>query len=246
MWTLTAPSRRTWPRRIPRSCKALIKAWFEEADKNLVLPLDDRTALEVLSLERPSEEPARERYIYYPDTAPVPEGVAANIRGRSYKILADVEITDANCSGVIFADGFALRRSHAVHQGPEAALRLQLPRHQAGAGVRLAAARRPASTPLGMEFIREKAGPNHESLGHDQALRQRQGGGGRPDEDPDRASSAWAAGSASGTRAATPSASSYTTPGKFHGGRILGVGVTVEKTSYADLAKEAQAAFARD
>ena len=34
-----------------------------------------------------------------------PEGVAVNTRGRSYKILADVEITDANCSGVILAHG---------------------------------------------------------------------------------------------------------------------------------------------
>ena len=59
----------------------------------------------MLGLERPSEEPPRERYIYYPGTAPVPEGVAVNVRGRSYKILADVEITDANCSGVIFAHG---------------------------------------------------------------------------------------------------------------------------------------------
>lgn len=38
-------------------------------------------------------------------TAPVPEGVAVNTRGRSYKIIADVEIKDANCSGVIFAHG---------------------------------------------------------------------------------------------------------------------------------------------
>ena len=35
----------------------------------------------------------------------MPEGVAVNARGRSYKILADVEITDPNCSGVIFAHG---------------------------------------------------------------------------------------------------------------------------------------------
>ena len=35
----------------------------------------------------------------------MPEGVAVNVRGRSYKILADVEITDPNASGVIFAHG---------------------------------------------------------------------------------------------------------------------------------------------
>ena len=35
----------------------------------------------------------------------MPEGVAANIRGRSNKIVANVEITDPNASGVIFAHG---------------------------------------------------------------------------------------------------------------------------------------------
>ncbi|MGD9545874.1 MAG: hypothetical protein AB7U86_17005, partial [Methylocystis sp.] len=38
----------------------------------------------------------------------------------------------------------------------------------------------------------------------------------------------------------------YTTPGKFHGGTIQGVGVTVEKASYPDLEKEAQRALMRD
>ena len=104
-WMWTAPSPRTWPRSILRSCKALIKAWFEEAEKNLVLPLDDRTAVEILTTPRPTEEAPRERYIYYPGTSAVPESAAVNVRGRSYKILADVEIADPNCSGVIFAHG---------------------------------------------------------------------------------------------------------------------------------------------
>jgi arylsulfatase len=89
----------------PAKLKALIKAWSEEAKKNQVLPLDDRTAGELLAVERPTEEKPRERYIYYPGTSPVPEAVAVNVRGRSYKILADVEIADPNCSGVIFAHG---------------------------------------------------------------------------------------------------------------------------------------------
>jgi len=40
----------------------LIQAWFEEADKNMVLPLDDRGATEILNTPRPTDEPARERY----------------------------------------------------------------------------------------------------------------------------------------------------------------------------------------
>jgi hypothetical protein len=38
----------------------------------------------------------------------------------------------------------------------------------------------------------------------------------------------------------------YRSPGKFHGGTILGVGVTVEKAAYLDLEKEAQRAFMAD
>src|SRR4029077_1535309 len=89
----------------PAKLEALIKVWFEEAEKNFVLPLDDRTAVELLGIERTTEELPRERYVYYPGTSPVPEGVAVNCRGRSFKILADVEIKDPNCSGVIFAHG---------------------------------------------------------------------------------------------------------------------------------------------
>ena len=121
----------------PEKLQALIKAWFEEADKNLVLPLDDRTrARSSTSSGRPTEPP-RERYIYYPGTSPVPEGVAVNVRGRSYKILADVEITATARRDL--RPRIALRRPLAVHQGQEAVLRLQLPRHPAGTAVRLAA-----------------------------------------------------------------------------------------------------------
>ncbi|MCB0202615.1 MAG: arylsulfatase, partial [Anaerolineae bacterium] len=70
----------------PEKLEHLKQVWLDEARKNLVLPLDDRTAVEILTEERPSTEPPRERYIYYPDTTAVPEGVAANVRGRSFKI----------------------------------------------------------------------------------------------------------------------------------------------------------------
>ena len=164
----------------PEKLQALIKAWFEEADKNLVLPIDDRTALEQLNIERPSEEPPRDRYVYYPGTSPVPEGVAVNVRGRSYKILADVEITDPNCSGVIFAHGSRFgghslfikdKKLHYVYNF------LGIPPEQQFVGPEL----KPGKYTLGMEFTREKAGKYHESIGHDQALRERQGRDGRAD-----------------------------------------------------------------
>ena len=79
--TRIAPNRRNLAAEHPEKLEALIKAWFEEAEKNFVLPLDDRSAVELLSIERPTEEAPRERYIYYPDTSPVPEGVAVERAG---------------------------------------------------------------------------------------------------------------------------------------------------------------------
>ena len=111
----------------PEKLQSLTKAWFEEAEKNMVLPLDDRTPREILAIERPSAEASRERYVYYPGTSPVPEGVAVNVRNRSYKILANIEITDPNASGVIFAHGSRFRRSLALHKGQETLLCIQLP-----------------------------------------------------------------------------------------------------------------------
>ncbi len=227
----------------PEKLQALIKAWFEEADKNLVLPLDDRTALEQLNIERPSEEPIRERNIYYPDTM-VPEGVAANIRGRSYKIIADVEITDAKCSGVIFQIGSRFgghtlfikdKKFYYVYNF------LGIKPEQVFVSPEL----KPGKYALGMEFIREKAGEHQESIGrtklyvNDKVVA----------EGPMRTQIGkfgLGGGQRVGYLSGDPVSSLYTKPGKFKGGTILGVGITTEKTQYLDLEKEAQGAFARD
>jgi arylsulfatase len=89
----------------PDKLKELIAVYFDEAEKNFVLPIDDRSPKALLTTPRPTNEPPSTRHIYYPGTSPVPEGVAASIRGRSYKILANVEISDADAAGVLFAHG---------------------------------------------------------------------------------------------------------------------------------------------
>src|SRR5262249_19165507 len=148
----------------PEKLQALIKLWFAEADKNLVLPLDDRGATELLTLERPQAEAPRARYIYYPGTAPVPEGVAVNIRAKAYRIIAAVEITDPNASGVLFAHGSRFgghalfikdRKLYYVYNF------LGIKPEQQFVSPEL----KPGKYALGMEFKREKAGPNHESVG---------------------------------------------------------------------------------
>ncbi|MDR2996793.1 MAG: arylsulfatase, partial [Microbacterium sp.] len=88
----------------PEKLKELIDLWFSEAERNNALPLDDRSARDQLTVERPQAEPARTRYIYYPDTTAVAESVAVNVRGRSYKIIADV-VLEEGAEGVLFAHG---------------------------------------------------------------------------------------------------------------------------------------------
>ncbi|MDI2130514.1 hypothetical protein [Yinghuangia seranimata] len=69
------------------------------------MPLDDRTALEQAMAERPHGSPERDRYVYYPDCAAVPEQSGVMISGRSYTIAAGVDIADGDAEGVLCASG---------------------------------------------------------------------------------------------------------------------------------------------
>jgi arylsulfatase A-like enzyme len=101
----------------PDKLANLIKVWFEEAEKNFVLPLDDRTA-HVAGTggcrgERPRpllQDPRRRR------------DHRSRLLGRHIRARLPV------------------RRPLVVPQGPEAVLRLQFSWHQAGAEVHLAGA----------------------------------------------------------------------------------------------------------
>jgi arylsulfatase len=229
----------------PAKLEALIKAWFEEAEKNLVLPLDDRSALEVLGQERPSEEAARDRYIYFPGTSPVPEGVAVNTRGRSYKILADVEITDAKCSGVIFAHGSRFG-GHAlfIKDGKLHYVYNFLgikPEQQFVSG-----ALKPGKYTLGVEFNRERAGQYHESLGTTNLYVNDKVVATGPMRTQPGKFTLSGDGLCIGYDSGDAVSQGYKTPGRFTGGTILFVGVTVEKAQYLDLEKLAAAALAID
>lgn len=69
------------------------------------LPLDDRTALEQALAERPQGTPTRDRYVYHPDCASVPEQSGVVINGRSYTISAGVDIDSADAEGALYAHG---------------------------------------------------------------------------------------------------------------------------------------------
>ena len=73
--------------------------------RNGAFPLDDRSGIEILTTPRPLLSPPRNRYVYYPDLAEVPESQAVNIRNRSYGIGALVDIPAPGAEGVLFAHG---------------------------------------------------------------------------------------------------------------------------------------------
>jgi hypothetical protein len=224
----------------PDKVKELVQAWFEEADKNFVLPLDDRTPVEILLTPRPSDEPPHERYIYYPDTAPVPEAVAANIRGRSYKILANVDITDPNASGVIFAHGSRFGghslflkdgKLHYVYNflgiKPEQHF---VSKNNFPEGKHT----------FGIEFTRDKADEHGESLGNAKLYIDDQVAAQGPMKTQPAKFTLSGDGLCVGYDSGDAVSEEYKAPGKFKGGTIFGVGVTVEKTQYSDLEKEAE------
>ncbi|WP_042382415.1 arylsulfatase [Streptacidiphilus melanogenes] len=89
----------------PGRLQELIGLWFYEAGVNQAFPLDDRSALEILSTHRPQLTPPRNRYVYRPGGSEVPESVAVNIRNRSYTVGALVSLPGPGAGGVLFAHG---------------------------------------------------------------------------------------------------------------------------------------------
>ena len=89
----------------PEKLQELIALWWAEAGKYGALPLESRSAIEILGAERPQLSQPRAQYAYYPGGAALPESVAPNIRNRSYTIAAELEIDTPEASGVLFSQG---------------------------------------------------------------------------------------------------------------------------------------------
>jgi arylsulfatase len=224
----------------PEKLEALIKLWNEEADKNFAKPLDDRTATQLLTLDRPTEEKPRDTYTYYPHTSPVPEAVAVNVRGKSFKIIANVEIT-TNTSGVIFAHGSRFgghslfikdRKLYYVYNflgiRPEQVL--------------MSGTLAPGKYTVGMEFNKEKAGEHNESIGtamlyvNDKEVAR----------GPMRAQvgkfTLVGDGLCVGYDSGDNVSQLYKSPGEFKGGTISYVTVSTGKATYFDMLKGSQTA----
>ncbi|MEY2398541.1 MAG: hypothetical protein QOJ00_1715 [Actinomycetota bacterium] len=77
----------------PERLAAMIDAWWLEAERNNVLPIDNRPFSEMVFNRPPSVAP-RNRYTYWPGRAPVPESVAVNVRNRAHAITAHITVPD--------------------------------------------------------------------------------------------------------------------------------------------------------
>ncbi|WP_025103114.1 arylsulfatase [Microbacterium paraoxydans] len=228
----------------PEKLQELIAAWFAEAEANFALPLDDRSAREILTVPPPQAEAPRERYVYFPGTAAVPESVAVNVRGRSYKIIADV-ILEQGAEGVLFAHGSRFG-GHSLFLKDNRLVYvynfLGIPPEQSFTSDELA----PGPHTLGVEFVREGAGEHGESVGtatlyvDDRAVAS----------GPMRAQvgkfTLCGDGLCVGWDSADPVSAQYANPFPFTGGTLLGVAVDVSAEQYLDMELEAAAMLSRE
>jgi len=99
---------------------------------------------------------------------------------------------------------------------------------------------------VGMEFVREKAGPNGESLGKTKLYVNEKVVAQGPMKAQVGKFTLAGDGLCIGRDSGDSVSEDYESPGEFKGGAIAFVGVTVEKAQYLDLEKLAAAALARD
>jgi arylsulfatase len=92
----------------PEKLEELVTIWWQEAERNHVLPLDNRVLWAVVH-PKPDRRRPRDRHRYFPFTSQVPESVAVNVRNRSHALIVDATIPEsANVDGVLLALGSVL------------------------------------------------------------------------------------------------------------------------------------------
>jgi arylsulfatase A-like enzyme len=90
---------------MPDKLKDLQLVFDAEAEKNQVFPLDDRFAERANVPDRPSVTSGRQEFVYYPGTVRIPEGSAPNLKARSHRIVAELQLPSGGVEGVIVAQG---------------------------------------------------------------------------------------------------------------------------------------------
>lgn len=119
----------------PEKLRELVELWWAEAERYKVLPLND--AVDRWVVRNPYSLAARRHWVLYPDSGRIPHAATPDIKNRSYRISAEVELS-AGCEGVLIAQGdscggYALyvKDGHLVHDynfvGRSHLIRSQIP-----------------------------------------------------------------------------------------------------------------------
>ena len=232
----------------PDKVRELVNLWFAEAGENGAFPLDDRSALEIITTPRPQLARPRNRYVYFPDTAEVPEQQAVNVRNRSYSIGALVDIPAPGAEGVLFAHGSRFG-GHALYVKDN---RLHYVYNFVGMFEQKIDGSE--DLPVGENLILsasfDKDGEDPPGVVHrgPVPLPRRQEGRRRPDQDPARHVPLAGEGLCVGRDSGEAVTSDYPggSPHHFTGGTIKRVAVDVSGDPYIDLEREAVAMLARE
>ena len=105
----------------PERLQQMQSLWWQQAETNQVLPLDDRFAPRFAeNAER--HRGGRTHYTFWPGMGHLPSDVAPDLRSRSYRIDVDLEVLSDRDSGVLIAHGDAtggyslyMDNGHLVH-----------------------------------------------------------------------------------------------------------------------------------
>jgi arylsulfatase A-like enzyme len=88
----------------PEKVKKLEKLFWEEAERNQVLPMDTTTFTRAL-LPRPNLSAGRTVFTYSGEVTGTPSGNAPNVLASSYNIRAEVEIPEGGAEGMLVTQG---------------------------------------------------------------------------------------------------------------------------------------------
>ena len=89
----------------PARLRAMQDLFWIEAAKYNVLPIDNRRVERMDVSLRPSPTAGRSVFTYYDGQTRIPEGSAPDVKNKSFKIAADVEIPEGGADGLVITQG---------------------------------------------------------------------------------------------------------------------------------------------
>jgi arylsulfatase len=89
----------------PAKLRELQDLFWVEAAKYNVLPLDNSKVERLDTANRPSLTRGRSVFTYYPGQVRIPEGAAPDVKNKSFKIVASVEVPAGGADGMLITQG---------------------------------------------------------------------------------------------------------------------------------------------